>query len=275
MDRRGFLSLTGLGLTGLAGCTSTDSGTSTTSEPPARDLHVEFSGLQAGVIEMFVDAYQITSDPDSQYLFLNVTVTSDPAPERSVLTFHFNGEEFPAKTEWDHPPLHRGEDSTANYPDVMGEKPYWGEKNKSGWAVFQLPESGDASDAVFEWPDGQWRPGGEVRTRLATPLPSFVIEEFSVPETIPLDSAPIFEFTVRNEGNQPGHFIGAIHGQKWTTGIAETFVSQRIPPSESKSWEVAGKNIAYEEYKLEQPNISYTLLWRGENISRSAKVTEQ
>jgi len=143
MRRRQFLALTGVGITGTAGCISgteretTDSPTTapaetdpqttapskteppTTSEPEY-DADIAFSGLQSGVVEFQVDAYELTSDPDSQYLFLDVTATSEPRAAVDDFEFRFDGETHPPKTDWGHVPLHRSEEWAGNYPEQTG-----------------------------------------------------------------------------------------------------------------------------------------------------------
>jgi hypothetical protein len=109
MDRRRFLALSGLCLTGVAGCTAENDQQRTTAVPttsPEYDLDIEFSGLQSGVVELFEDAYELSSNPSSQYLFLNVSVTSGLRPAVEDIIFRFDGEAYPPKTEWDYPPLH-------------------------------------------------------------------------------------------------------------------------------------------------------------------------
>lgn len=286
MDRRRFLALSGLGISGLAGCTSPqesqqtsehggENGSTTTDATTTtfadRELEVEFSGLQTGVIELFEDAYEITSTSGYQYLFLDVTVTSGSPPSVTDFTFHFDGEAYTLRTEWDFPhPIHRGEESSRDYPDQTGEMPY--RRDNDGWILFQLPERGDANDAVLSWPGGEWRPDEAVRARLANPIPSLTIEEWTVPETVSPDTNPEFEFTVRNEGTHPGHFWGAIDGDGSTTDRLVTLVSERILPGESESWIVTGRTSQMGSEEYPQEEVTYTLLWPGENRSRSPAV---
>lgn len=295
MDRRGFLSCCGVSFAGLAGCTAprdsrpttetdsdarnfTESETQTTTLPDS-DIRVEYSGLQAGVVTLFVDAYELVSDPGFQYLFLDVAVMSGRPPPPEAFGFRFDDEEYSPKTEWNHLPLHRGEKSSRDYPDGTGEGRYTGEDDGSGWIVFQLPETGDASDARLTWPGGEWRPDEDVRTRIGAPLPRLGIEAWTVPETVSPDTNPVFEFTVANEGNRPGHFVGAINGRGVSTNRVVTLVSHRIPAAATESWQVTGGTgqIPPEDFLNEssknEVTIPYTLLWPGENISRTTRVT--
>jgi hypothetical protein len=223
-------------------------------------------------MELLEDAYEITSNPDTQYLFLDVTVTSGPRPPISEFTFAFDGETYTPKTEWEHPPLHRGEESSRTYPDTTGQERYQSDGETDGWLAFQLAEEGDASDATLSWPGGEWTPDESVRTRLANPVPSFTIEEWSVPETVSPDTDPEFGFTVRNEGSHVGQFWGAINGDGFTTDRLVTLVSRRISSGESKSWVVTGRTYQMGTADHQVENVNYSLLWSGENRSQSADV---
>ena len=280
MDRRRFLALSGLCLTGVAGCTAENDQQQTTAVPttsPEYDLDIEFSGLQSGIVELFEDAYELSSNPGSQYLFLNVSVTSGLRPAVEDIIFRFDGEAYSPKTEWDYPPLHRGEDSVGEFPDSVGDERYRSDDDRDGWLVFELPERGDASEAAFSWPGGKWKPDESVRGRLANPLPDFSLEAWTVPETISSTARPEFEISARNEGAEPGQFWGAIDGDGWTTDRTVTLVTQRIPPGETESWRVTGRSSQIPPEDMsgenEEVTISYTLLWEGENQSQSTRVT--
>ncbi len=244
----------------------------TTTTQPATELRIEFSGLQTGVVELFEDAYEITAESGTQYLFVDVTVISGPRPAITDFTFHFDSDVYTPQTAWDRSPLHRGAESSRDYPDTTGDERYRSDTDIDGWIVFQLPERGDVSEARLSWPGGEWIPDESVRTRLANPLPSFNVEEWSVPETVSPDTNPDFGLTVRNDGSQPGHFWGAIDGLGFSTNRVVTLVSQRIPPGESESWVVAGGT--YQMGTADNPveTVNYTLLWPGENRSKSARV---
>ena len=279
MQRRKFLMLGAtVGLSSLTGCAESATQQTTTTDPattsaPDSELGIEFSGLQTGFVELLEDAYEITAKPDTQYLFLDVTVTSGPRPPISEFTFSFYGETYTPTTEWEHPPLHRGEESSRTYPDTTGQERYQSDGETDGWIAFQLPEAGDASEATLSWPGGEWTPDESVRTRLANPVPTFTIEEWSVPETVSPDTDPEFGFTVRNEGSHGGHFWGAIDGDGFTTDRLVTLVSQRIPPGESKSWVVTGGTSQMGPPDQTVEKVTYTFLWPGENPSKSARVT--
>lgn len=204
---------------------------------------------------------------------MDVTVASE-RPPAGDLVFRFDGEAFTPKTEWDWPPLHRGEDSSGEYPDTTGEDRYGSVDGRDGWVVFELPEQGDASQAVLTWPGGEWTPAETVRSRLANPLPDFALEKWNAPETISDDTKLEFEIAVRNDGTQPGQFWGAIDKDEFTTDRVVTLVTRRIPPGETESWRVSGGNfnLPPEELIDEDERINYTLLWEGENRSDSTRI---
>lgn len=106
-------------------------------------LTVEFSALQAGFVELNVDAYEVVSDPTSQYLFLNVSVDSGTSPSLSDFRFRFDGDRYPPITPTDEPVVHRRDDEGDSYD------------SGSGWVLFEVPETGDASHAGLVWPGGE------------------------------------------------------------------------------------------------------------------------
>jgi hypothetical protein len=283
MNRRRYLALCGISITGMSGCVaennqqqSTDIPTTT---PPTYNLDIGFSGLQSGVVELFEDAYELTSTPDSQYLFLDVTVPSGPRPEEGDFAFRFDGEEYVPKTDWDYPPLHRAENSSGEYPDLTGDERYRSDVDRDGWIVFELPEQGDASEAVLSWSGGEWTPDESVRTRLANQLPAFSLDAWNVPETVSSTANPEFELSVRNVGTQPGQFWGAVDGdgELTTTDRMVTLVTKRISPGETESWRVTGTNstLPYVDMVDDNEEVThrYTLLWEGEARSQSARVS--
>lgn len=279
MHRRQFLLSCGGGIAGLAGCLSEqrDDGTvATTDGSPTQTTTaldtsrtVEFSALQAGFIELNVDAYEMVSDPMSQYLFLNVSLNSDTAPSLSDFRFRFDGDEHPPILPTEDPWVHRQDDEGDSY------------NSGSGWVLFELPETGDASDAALVWPGGEWQPNENLRARLGREVPSLSLTEWVVPETVPLDSLSTFEFTVHNESDYAGRFIGAINADGWMPHRPITIVSRRVPPNESESWEVSGEEITLVEESLSEsvgdgePDITYELVRTGGKRDRQVSVVAE
>ncbi len=282
MRRRQVLALCGAGIAGLAGCLSDPSGdesppasgpTATptgdgtaTPTPPATELSVTVDALQPAFVGLNVDAYGMVSEPDSQYLFLGVSVLSGPRPSPSDIVFRFDGDEYG--------PIRPGEG-----PDVQREVGS-GDGGESGWVLFRLPETGDAGDAALVWPGGEWRPDERLRVRLAAPLPPLSVAEWTVPETVSVGNTVAFEFAVRNRGDLPGRFVGAVNAEGWAPHRPVAILSRRIPPGETESWEVAGEEIELFDDELAQevgddePDITYELLWPGGSEDKSVRVVD-
>lgn len=242
MHRREALALCGAGLASLAGCSSgrggerdapTGDASPRSTTPPETELTVEFDALQPTLVELNTDYYQLVTADDRQYLVLSVDVVSGPAPERSALAFRFDGAEHATRT-WERIPALQSDGSA-------GEQ-YPGE-NGSGWVVFDLPETGDASDAALVWPGGEWRPDAHLRAQLAASLPSLSLTEWQAPETVPLDGTTEFELTVRNEDDRTGWFVGAVNAEGWYPGRPVARISRRIPAGETATWVVPGEDI--------------------------------
>lgn len=278
MHRRRALLLCSAGIAGVGGCLSgqRDDGTVPTTErsPTAAtasdtSLTVELDALQAGFVALDVDAYDVVSDPMSQYLFLNVSVDSGPAPSLSDFRFRFDGDGHPPVLPTDDPWVHRQDDEGDGYDAG------------SGWVLFELPETGDASDAALVWPGGEWQPNGDLRGRLAAELPSLSLTEWVVPETVPLDGRSTFAFTVHNESDRPGRFIGAINAEGWMPHRPVTIASRRVPPNGSESWDVSGEEITLVEESLSEsvgdgaPDITYELAWTGGHRDRQVRVVAE
>lgn len=214
MFRRHLPTLWGAGLAGLAGCVSdqeneqttptgadakpsktTDSTSPTTTSetdsptatPHETELAVELDALQPAIVEINVDYLKIVSG--GQFLYLDVSVESDPAPSLEDLAFRFDGDNFtPIQPKGDQY-IYRALVEKDQY-DAAGT-------DAAGWVLFELPRSGDASDAALVWPGGEWRPDEQLRAQLAARTPLLTLEEWKVPEAVPNSSNPTFEFTVR------------------------------------------------------------------------------
>ncbi len=283
MHRRAVLSLCGAGLAGLAGCPSrrdggrdaptgdTSTTPTTTATPRETELRVELDALQPALVELNTDYYQLAAESDRQYLVLAVSVVSGPPPPRSALAFRFDGAAHAPRT-WERIP--------ARQSDGSGGEQYSSE-NGSGWVVFDVPETGDASDAALVWPDGEWRPDDRLREQLATPLPALSLAEWRGPETAPLDSTTAFELAVRNGGPRPGWFVGGINAEGWYPRRPVAHVSRRIPPGETVAWEVPGEEIELEDEGWSErvgdgeADIQYELVWPDGDERASVRVVEE
>lgn len=285
MHRRAVLALCGAGLASLAGCLSGrdgggDAPTAETGTPPTAtatgtpretELAVELDALQPALVELDADYYRLIAESDRQYLVLAVSAVSGPPPSRSALAFRFDGADHPPRT-WERIPARQSDGSSSDR--------YSGESG-SGWVAFELPASGDASDAAFVWPGGEWRPDDRLRERLASPSPALSLEEWRAPETVPLDGVTTFEFTVRNEGNQTGRFVCGINAEGWYPHRPVTRVSRRIPPGETAAWEVPGEEIELADESLSESvgdgktDVQYELIWPGGDERKPVRVVEE
>lgn len=252
-----------------ATATATQTAT-TTQTPPATELAVELDALQPALVELNTDYYQLVAEPDRQYLVLDVSVVSGPPPSRSALTFRFDGADYTPRT-WTRIP--------ARQADGSGGTQYPGE-NGGGWVVFDLPETGDASDAALVWPGGEWRPDDGLREQLATALPPLSLEEWRVPETVPLDSTTTFGLTVRNEGERAGWFVGGINAEGWYPHRPVARLSRAVPPGETVEWEVTGEAIELKDEGWSdsvgdgEADIHYELVRPDGNEEASVQVVE-
>ncbi|AUV83282.1 hypothetical protein C2R22_17880 [Salinigranum rubrum] len=287
MHRRAVLALCGAGLSGLAGCSSEQRGgepaddtsasptaastATATATPPETELRVELDALQPALVELDVDYYRLVAEDDRQYLVLAVDAISGPPPSRSALVFRFDGTDHTPRT-WERIP--------ARQSDRSGSEQYSSE-NGAGWVAFDLPETGDASDAALVWPGGEWRPDDGLRRRLTAPLPSLSLVEWRGPETVPLDGTTTFELTVRNEGDETGRFVGAINGEGWYPHRPVTRLSRRVSPGETATWEVTGEEIDLPEADWservgdEESDLQYELIWPGGNEWKSIRIVDE
>jgi hypothetical protein len=290
--RREALALCGAGLAALAGCSSggnggsdtttaaasrsptptptpTETGTPTAT-PPERDLTVELDALQPALVESNVDYFRLVAEANRQYLALTVAVDSGPPLARSALAFRFDGAEHAPK-EWERVPARGAGGSDDQYSAESG----------AGWLVFDLPETGDASDAALVWSGGEWRVDDRLREQLAAPLPALSLAQWRAPETAPLDSTTTFELAVRNEDDQTGWFVGAINAAGWYPHRPIARVSRRIPAGETVSWDVRGEDVDLPEEGWAEnvgdgePDVEYELVWPDGSERRSVRVVEK
>jgi len=249
MRRRTALTLAGTAFAGLAGCASLQSdGTdarSSTGATQSGPLAVELDALQPAVIQLFVDAYEFEVAADSQYLFL---VGPDATgPNRR---FRFDGSEYEAGVD-------------TSYDLVRAPSSFGAPTEASDWAVFELPETGDTSDAALVSPDGEWRPDDALRARLAAPLPSLHVTEFGMPSSVPAGTSPTVTVTVSNESDTDGRFLGILRppAGSYTTG---QLVSRSVAAGTTATLEATVDAVGTPTPGREQGNsLRYALDWPG------------
>lgn len=283
MDRRELLALCSSGIAGVPGCvtsqgnpTRTATSEDSTTSPPdtGSALSVELNALQPAVVTLNVDYLQIHSETGSQYLYLDLAATAGSSPSLSDVAFRFDGDRYSPIPPDEQPPIFR---STGT-----GKSAYDGadDDDGEGWLLFELPETGDASESAFVWPGGAWRPDDRLRARLAAPLPTLSLEAWRVPETVSLNDRTTFGFTVRNEGGDAGRFVAGINASGWEPHRPVRRISRRVPPNESRSWEVPGEQIELVDEEMSdrvgdgEPDVEYELVWPGENRYRGVRIVD-
>jgi hypothetical protein len=287
VHRRALLSLCGTGLVGLAGCVSpqsaADSRTATGGDPTSTpdtassatpadgDLTVELDALQPAVVVRNVDYLDVHAAPSSQYLYLHLS-TEGAAPARSDLAFRFDGES--------HAPLGPEGTPTVYRRVYSAAPPPYDPDAGSGWLLFELPATGDASDAALVRPEGEWHPDERLRARLAAPPPPLSVVEWSVPSTVAVGGRTAVRIGVRNDGDVHGRFVGGINADGWYPHRPIARVSRRIPPGEVVTWEVPGEGIDLVSEGMAgrvsdgEADVDYELVWTGDDRSGSVRVVE-
>jgi hypothetical protein len=237
----------------------------TTATPPS--VSVSPLSLQPVLVDMnSPDSIGVFGE-DQQYLFLDIEVTGDEAPATDEFAFNFDGRETtpydPDSGFWtDYNPVGLRYDST------RGE----------GTLAFELPATGDASEAALTWAGGEWTPGATLRERLAAPAPPLSLE-WSVPETAEVYDRPTLGFTVTNEGSLTGQFVAALNRTGPVIGYAPiTSVLRTVPAGETISFEITDtvdlRAPATDRVGDDESDLAYTLDWAGGHLSREIRLVE-
>lgn len=296
MRRRDLIAVCGTALAGVAGClssgtdgdggTTPESDTSTQTPTPTEDttddptptsdpttspdradsaVSVGVHALQPGVIVLTnPDSAEVESG-SNQYLFLDVEVVAGDSPPREAFRFRFDGD--------DHSPI---EDVRELYHKVLSMDPY--ERSAgAGWLAFELPETGEASDAKLTWGNGEWRPEEAYRDRLANPLPELSVSS-TIPETVPVGEAPSVTVTATNEGNRSTEFVGVLNRQGGGVAHAPVdYVSTPVMPGESITWEPDDsmpRSVPENKVGDGEPDMTYDLYYASGNREQSVRVVE-
>ncbi|WP_277540032.1 hypothetical protein [Haloarcula laminariae] len=255
MRRRTLLAASGTALAGLAGCSSRRSGEapSPAGGTQSGSLDVEFDTLQPAVFDLFVDAYELDGSDGSQYLFLTGTDAAGPARR-----FRFDGTE--------HDPGDAASNELARAPSTFGPAAEGGDA-----AVFELPATGDASDAALVTPDGEWRPDDALRARLAGPLPSLQVG-FEGPSSVSNGSPPSFTVTVSNESETEGRFLGLLR-RRYGALMTGQLVSRSITAGATATLEPTGEVAeAPTPGSGRGDTLTYDLVWPGGTESIAVTV---
>ena len=246
MRRRTLLATSGTALAGLAGCGSRQRPDSQTATDATRtdSLALELDALQPAVVELFVDAYELVARPNSQYLFL-----TGPAVDGEDRRFRFDGERYEPGVDIDY---------CVATPDVPGCA------QNPPWLLFELPETGDASDAALLAPEGQWQPDDGLRARLSTPLASPQLTSFELDADVAAGTAPTFSLSARNDSADDAWFVGALNRlDAMTRSVAP--VSYLVPAESTVSWHVLGNEVGTPTPSRNggSSTLEYELTWLG------------
>lgn len=294
MRRRRVLVLSGLTVTGLAGCSSNTNPPRTTSSPNSptseRDkthtstdsattltgvsLSAELDSLQPAIVtQQSEDSIDVESAENTQYLYLHVTVNSGTAPARENFRVTFDESEFGPVNQ----------DRQLWRAHNHGNSRYDAE-NGGGWLLVPLPETGDASDIAVTTADGSgaWPIGSlasmDFDGRLESKSPPLSLE-WSVPDTVEPGATPTLSFTVTNEGNQDGMFVAALNRSGPSIAMAPiAAIREMIPPGEPTTFEIRD-NLAVENPGNANtgdgdPDMRYDLHWTGGSRSQQIRVAE-
>lgn len=249
---------------------SNDSGTTTT-------LAVQPERLQPGVVVLAIDSLGVVGD-DLQFLYLSVEATADGGgsragdpPERSDLAFRFDGETYaPGRSE-------AGNDQVQLYRASGSDTGRYDAESGSGWVLFELPATGDASDAALTWETTVWEPSPALRSRLAKPSPSLSLD-WSVPATPTPGETPM-EFSVTNESDRDGRFVAGLDesGIRTARSPVEAF-SRRVPAGETVRWETVHENgVTADSDAVDdgESDGTYVLSWTGGRRERTVRFVPE
>lgn len=287
MNRRQYLSVCGASIAGLAGCSGgpgsddTPAGPNGSDEPTATPgtadatstanptaggptLSVTPDRLQRAVVELTnPDSIGLRGGSDTQYLYLDVAVTAGEPPARSDLEFRFDGAQYDLGEVRQTFGLYRAYSS--------GDTRYDGER-ESGWLVFELPATGDASDAALVWSGGEWTPGQSLRERLGAEPPA-LSAEWSAPESVTDGTTPTIEFTATNEGDIDSRFVAALNRKGGGIAyIPVAAVSHLVPAGSTETWTLTDSRSA-DAGAGDDSTLTYLLGVPGESRRRENTVT--
>jgi hypothetical protein len=235
-------------------------------------LTVELDALKPALVVLNVDYLDLYANASSQYLSLRLSAATDTEPTLSDLAFRFAGDS--------HNPL--GPEAMPNVYRQFdeGSEPQYPAADGSGWLLFELPATGDASDAALVWPGGEWHPDERLRTRLAAPFPPLSVERWQVGPTVAPGGRTTFQVAVTNAGDVLGRFVGGLNADGWYPHRPIAQLSRPIPSGETVRWEVPGEAIELVSEGLTEQvgdgdaDIDYELRWPGGSRSASVRVID-
>jgi len=290
MRRRRLLQLSGVSVTGLAGCLGITEPSESTSSPNTESeanetttptdsmtaksvsLSAELDSLQPAVVtQPTADSIDIEAAANTQYLYLDVTVNTGTAPTHEDLRVRFDGREFgPIDRDlrlW----------RAYNYGNARYDS-----KTGSGWLLFPLPETGVVSDVALVGADGSDEspivssPSMNFDGRLESRSPPLSLE-WSVPDTVEPGATPTLSFTVTNEGDHDGTFVAALNRSESSIAMAPiTAIRKVIPPGEPTTFELTDtlnvKNPGDAHTDDGASDIRYDLYWAAGTRSQQVQL---
>lgn len=255
MYRRRVLALCGLAVAGT-GCQSDTGDTETVTPVPSPGVSETDTGpppsvtvteavVAPGVVLPAVDSI-VVEPADGQYLVLTTAVEGSKV-DRPAFAFRFDGSAY----------------SPEAFRNGLYRDGEWGRQftEAGGPLVFDLPETGSASDARLSWPGGEWTPPETVRAALEAPLPSFDIT-LDGPERVAEPARPTLEITVTNTGDVAGRYVIALNrtGPRVAYAPVDRFDGELAPGEtarishEGKSPYVDGTEPREVTYRLRTPD---------------------
>jgi hypothetical protein len=289
MRRRRLLAASSAALLGGAGCLGTpgdDSagsrgpdgtagtaagGGDTSTEAPDQTptdaaVSVSLSRLQPGILLERSDDV-VVEGGGREFLFLTVDVEADALPDPEDLRFRFGGT--------DYRPVDPDDEIRGHHLSDTEDAPPYDPESGSGWLLYDLPETGDASDAGLVWDGGRWWPEGLSRDRLAAVPPTLSLA-WTVPEEVSYstdesadDPTVRHSFSVTNEGDHDGRFVAGLNRTGYVNG-AVGVVERRIPAGETVTWEYTDA-LSYVREFGEGEVARYTLEWVEGSPSREVR----
>lgn len=207
MERRGFLSLVGSGLTAITGCignnsprtgtaSSTDTQTPTTTTTTRQlEVTLESVQLQYGFVTPASPDSVTVMNTSTQYLIAAVTV--EGALAREELTLNIGDEVYESTTE------------ERLYRVMWGSEQWYEQDNSHGLLMFQISQEATGTPRLT-WPSGEELLTDKLDIPIGGPPPQFSAF-FDLPETYEETEAPPVVINVSNEGEKNGRFLGALN----------------------------------------------------------------
>lgn len=236
-----------------------------TKQSPAQPVSV-LSLQPVLVARTSPDSIGISGTSAEQYLYLNMSDVGETTPPSEKILFRFDGTNHRPMTDVDR----------LWYAYTNEDTQYTAHRG-TGWLLYKLPATGDASTTALTWPDGEWRPKESLRQRLATSIPPLSL---SIPESIHGSETPTLTFTVTNEGDIAGHFIAALNrAGPSIASLPLKIVSRLIPAKTTTTFEVADTNdigvSRADEQDGNSPDMTYTLGWTGGQLRRGVRIVDE